>query len=367
MAKNFYLDIHVLQTVPPNCINRDDTGSPKTAVYGGTMRARVSSQAWKRAMRTEFKSLFSEDKLGYRTRNAGKVVSGKIQERNPEIGEQDADKWAAEILKLIGVKADTGKNDVLFFISSGQICALADLAIKYAAAVEGKGEKKAGDEFKGLAKEAVNQNPSVDILLFGRMAASDPSLNFDAAAQVAHSISTHTVSTEFDYFTAMDDCGDEDNAGAAYIDTTEFNSSTLYRYATVNIRELAENLTGEELGQAARGFTEAFIRSMPTGKQNSFANRTLPELVYVTARDDQPVNLAGAFERPVPASKDGYAEKSEKVLFAYANTIYENYTSEPIRSWIIGKEQNYPGEKVNLRQLLEKVEKVAESYKSLGE
>ena len=47
---HLYVDIHVLQTVPPSCVNRDDTGSPKTAVYGGVRRARVSSQAWKRSM-----------------------------------------------------------------------------------------------------------------------------------------------------------------------------------------------------------------------------------------------------------------------------------------------------------------------------
>ena len=46
MNKRLYVDFHILQTVPPSCINRDDTGSPKTAVYGGVLRARVSSQAW---------------------------------------------------------------------------------------------------------------------------------------------------------------------------------------------------------------------------------------------------------------------------------------------------------------------------------
>lgn len=51
----YYIDLHVLQTVPPSCVNRDDTGSPKTAVYGGVTRARVSSQAWKHAMREMFK------------------------------------------------------------------------------------------------------------------------------------------------------------------------------------------------------------------------------------------------------------------------------------------------------------------------
>ena len=34
-TKRLYVDFHVLQTVPPSCVNRDDTGSPQTAVYGG--------------------------------------------------------------------------------------------------------------------------------------------------------------------------------------------------------------------------------------------------------------------------------------------------------------------------------------------
>ena len=53
-TKRLYVDFHVLQTVPPSCVNRDDTGSPKTSVYGGSVRARVSSQAWKHAMRVMF-------------------------------------------------------------------------------------------------------------------------------------------------------------------------------------------------------------------------------------------------------------------------------------------------------------------------
>ena len=69
MNKNLYLDVHVLQTVPPSCVNRDDTGSPKTAVYGGVNRARVSSQSWKRAMRLEFNHLFELEQIGFRTKN----------------------------------------------------------------------------------------------------------------------------------------------------------------------------------------------------------------------------------------------------------------------------------------------------------
>jgi len=33
-----FIDFHVLQLVPPSCINRDDTGSPKSARFGGGER-----------------------------------------------------------------------------------------------------------------------------------------------------------------------------------------------------------------------------------------------------------------------------------------------------------------------------------------
>lgn len=99
-----------------------------------------------------------------------------------------------------------------------------------------------GEEDKNAYKKALKDNPSVDIALFGRMAASDPTLNYDAAAQVAHAISTHTIQNEYDYFTAVDDLQDDDNAGAGHLGTVEFNSSTLYRYANVNVTELSKAL-----------------------------------------------------------------------------------------------------------------------------
>ena len=63
MANSLFIDVHILQTVPPSNINRDDTGSPKTAVYGGVTRARVSSQSWKHAMRMMFKNIFRKEIL----------------------------------------------------------------------------------------------------------------------------------------------------------------------------------------------------------------------------------------------------------------------------------------------------------------
>lgn len=306
MKKRLYVDFHVLQTVPPSCINRDDTGSPKTAIYGGVTRARVSSQAWKHAMRQAFveESLLDEEDVGKRTKKVTELVEKEIAALAPE---KDAAKLAKKTLDNAGIKNDEKGTKALFFISQAQIKALAQLAVEECA------DKK---EYK----KALSTAPSADIALFGRMVADDPSLNFDAAAQVAHSISTHAVQNEYDYFTAVDDCQVEDNAGAGHLGTVEYNSATLYRYATVNVMELERHLGAKKAAEVVRSFGEAFIRSMPTGKQNTFANRTLPDAVYVTIREDQPVNLCGAFERAVRKSTEGYAEPSKSALQAYAQS-----------------------------------------------
>lgn len=344
MNNRLYVDFHILQTVPPSCVNRDDTGSPKTAIYGGTQRARVSSQAWKRAMRILFRDIFEEESLGKRTKMVEDAIAQAIFEKSGSLLHENAEKMAADALKNADIKSDKDKKtDALFFISQKQINALADLAI------EGETDKKA-------FKNAIKALPSIDMVLFGRMVASDPSLNYDAAAQVAHSISTHMVQTEFDYFTAVDDLAPEDNAGAGHLGTIEFNSSTLYRYATVNMLELARHLGAKQAIQAIRGFAEAMICSMPTGKQNTFANRTLPYAVYVTVRHDQPVNLCGAFERAVPSSVEGYEAPSAEKLCSYAQDMYQTFAAPPTAAFVIGKSVETLGQPGSLSELLDRLE-----------
>lgn len=345
--KNLYVDFHVLQTVPPSCVNRDDTGSPKTAIYGGTMRARVSSQSWKHAMRKMFRDLFEETDLGNRTKIVAGLVVTEMKALPEGIAESDdtLQKKAIEALENAGISFDkkkTGTSDALFFMSNLQAKAIAQLALS---------NSKDKKEYKA----AIKNNPSVDMLLFGRMVASDPSLNYDAAAQVAHSISTHTVHNEYDYFTAVDDCSPEDNAGAGHLGTVEFNSSTLYRYATVNAVELGENLC-TNTASVIRKFADAFICSMPTGKQNTFANRTYPDMVYITIRNDQPVNLVGAFEKPVVSKQEGYVAASEQRFASYAKDIYERYASEPIAAYAIGNKINEIAQKLSLPDMLDALE-----------
>ena len=341
--ERLYVDFHIVQTVPPSCVNRDDTGRPKTAFYGGANRARVSSQSWKHAMRLMFKEIFESEELGYRTKHVVDLIANEIKKLDSSFDDETAVKEAIKAMNSAGVKINEKKDNktgALFFISAVQANNLAQLVIS-------------GEIDAKLYKQALKETPSVDIALFGRMVADDADLNVDAASQVAHSISTHAVQNEYDYFTAVDDCSPEDSAGAGHLGTTEFNSSTLYRYATVNVAQLKKSI-GVSVAEVIKGFAEAFICSMPTGKQNSYANRTYPDMVYVTIRKDQPVNLVGAFEKPV-ISNNGYVEESVKKLQEYAGKVYDNFSGKPVKSFVIGADAISDAERVNLDELLEKL------------
>lgn len=349
-----YVDIHVLQSVPPSCVNRDDTGSPKTAVYGGATRARVSSQSWKKAMRDMFREIFPAESLGKRTKRIVGMVAEEISRLS---NVDDCEAQAKKILETAGLKIKSPEKgtDALFFMSNAQAAALAKLAVQDPSTLAEKPSKEARDKAQG----ALQQSPGVDIALFGRMVADAPTLNTDACAQVAHCISTHKVSNEYDYFTAVDDLAPEDNAGAGHIGTVEYNSSTLYRYATIAAHELHKHLQKDTV-DAVCGFVRAFACSMPTGKQNTFANRTLPDAIMVTLRNDQPINLVGAFERPVQAGKnneEGYITASAKTFAQHTVKTYGDWLGKPVVTLVTGELLSELGEPQPFNDLLSTLEK----------
>ncbi|CCI54960.1 type I-E CRISPR-associated protein Cas7/Cse4/CasC [Nostocoides jenkinsii] len=317
-----FVDIHILQSVPPSNINRDDTGSPKTAMYGGVMRARVSSQAWKRAVRKSYETKLDRSEIGVRTKRAVELLVQRIREKDSSLSDDQAQEKATAVVKALGLKVDEKKTrtrqkaieagadgpdyaitEYLVFWSNRQLDRLADLALS-------------GDEpiTKKRAAEAADEEHGIDVALFGRMVADAAEINVDAAVQVAHAISTHAVTPEQDYFTAVDDQNPDEETGAGMIGTIEFSSATLYRYATVNVAGLRANL-GDDVAtvKAVEAFVEGLVTSMPTGKQNTFANRTLPDAVLVCLRQDQPVSLVGAYEEPV-RSEDGFMRLSAERL-----------------------------------------------------
>ena len=334
-----YVDIHIIQNLPPSCVNRDDSGSPKSAVYGGVRRLRVSSQSWKRATRLYFNDLLDAKDVGVRTKRVVEVLAERITEDAPELA-GDAAALAKKVFAATKIKLSSprGKKDApqesgyLLFLSTSQIARLAELAIASARDGEALDAKTIRKIFK--------EEHAVDIALFGRMVAEDPDLNVDAACQVAHAISTHAAENEYDFFTAVDDDksrSEEEDAGAGMMGTVEFSSATMYRYATVNLDMLVENLgDGDAALRALEVFIKGFCLSMPTGKQNTFANRTLPEAVVVSVRDDQPVSLVGAFEKPIRTNEaDGYLARSVGALAEHARAIEDNYGLKPLAGFVV--------------------------------
>lgn len=351
-----YLDIHAIQTLPPCNINRDDAGSPKTAQYGGVRRARVSSQSWKRAMRQYFED-HGATTLGVRTTQVVSFVADEIQKQDPTKSRDDAMALAefalnSAVMKKKGEGKKNKKKEeenakskdkkekkekkvfnkdeeakALFFIGRKQAPELAKVALDY----EKKSEEEKAAVLKGGENpflDALNENPDIDIALFGRMLADCTGANKDASAQVAHAISTHEVSPEFDYFTALDDLATS-GPSAKMLGTAEYSSETLYRYANVAVHELSGQLKNvDDTIAAVKLFVEAFSNSMPTGKIHSYANATLPHALLVTVRTDRPVSLVDAYESPVK-STNGYAEESVKRMFSELEKT-EKFVSKPV-------------------------------------
>ena len=370
-----YIDVHIVQNIPPSCVNRDDTGSPKSAMYGGVKRLRVSSQAWKHVTRSFFDAHLDREDLGTRTKRVVSILAKEIG-RQAEDLENDAQKLAEKVFnaakinlseprakKSEGASKKAKESGYLLFLSNRQIAQLAELAVESARSGEELGNKEVKKIFK-------SEN-SIDVALFGRMVADDADLNVDAACQVAHAISTHAAENEFDFFTAVDDdksrAEEREDAGAGMMGTIEFSSATMYRYATVNLDLLHENLGDAEATlRALTSFIEAFVKTMPTGKQNTFANRTLPSMVVVQVRDDQPVSLVGAFERPVLKSDtEGFVAKSVRKLVEHEKQLEEAFGVKPRHAFVVSLEDyegtESLGERVAFNVLTDRVRDVVES------
>ena len=337
------IEIHALQNFVPSNLNRDDTGAPKDAFFGGYRRARISSQCAKRAIREFFKTqqLFPKNQLATRTNQLLDMLRVRLADRGrPEeaIPVAVAKTLAAGKMALSSKKDREEDTEYLIFLGANEIDALAELIdthfdelvpkalltqasdktdapTKKLTAAQKKAEAK-----KAAPKAIVDQLPKLldggkaaDLALFGRMLADLPSRNVDAACQVAHAISTnHLKSMEMDYFTAVDDekerrrkIGENVDAGAGMIESTGFNSACYYRYANLDLGQLTANLQGDkELVQTTvRAFLTAFVHAVPTGKQNSFAAHQPPSFVLITVRTGGPVSLANAFVKPINPTK----------------------------------------------------------------
>jgi CRISPR system Cascade subunit CasC len=288
-----HLELHIIQSVPVACLNRDELNSPKTAVFGGIQRARVSSQSWKRAIREMAKEKDAVMFKGNRSRRMVCELATRLESKDitKDIAVIIAEQVAG-IVETLDSKTDADgfrKIKTLMFFSDAEYDAIANAVtndIKVSAekvksslnAIETSKEalKKIDDEKKqelvkkelekmekelekdkkALGKafsdkvirdviKSVQLKDAADIALFGRMVANDHSLTVEAASMFSHALSTHKVDNEIDFFAAVDDLQPKEESGAGMTSTLEFNSATYYRFAALNLGMLADK---EHLG-----------------------------------------------------------------------------------------------------------------------
>jgi len=360
-----FIELHMIQSFAPSNLNRDDTNNPKDCEFGGHRRARISSQSLKRAIRYE--PVFAGttkaqggERSKWLTRPLIKVLmdAGKPEKDAHTVAKAFVAAYAGKMDKK---KAD--KTSVLIYFSRDEINLMTSELLQSwdKALAEARGESK-NTLFSGMVKriikETANRTSAPDIALFGRMLADKPQLNIDAACQVAHAISTHRVSMEMDFYTAVDDLqntDEEEGAGAGMMGFTSFNSACFYRYARIDWGQLVTNLGGDQdlARRTVEGFLRAAIIAIPTGKQNSFAAQNPTNFALAVVRTDgMSWSLANAFETPVHSRRDtGLIAPSLAALDAYWNKLVNFYGDEQIKiksAFAIDHEEELTSLKINL-------------------
>jgi CRISPR system Cascade subunit CasC len=353
-----FLQLHLLTSYPPANLNRDDLGRPKTAKMGGVDRLRVSSQSLKRTWRTS--EIFADAlnaPLGDRTKLFGTpiflhlIAKGVAFKKAVEAAKQIAGvfgkneaaadlkkakddylpklqkKWAARDKDNLGIAAYSLEQ--LNELEVLDISQLAFISIEEKQAAYALADKVAQGEDIGDKLDVLRDTTSsVDIALFGRMLADTPSKNIEAACQVAHAISVHSIVIEDDYFTAVDDLNDHSaDAGAAHIGETGFAAGLFYSYVCINKELLIENLNGDEAlaNKAIQALTEAAVKVAPEGKQNSFGSRAYASYVRAEVGDQQPRSLSVAFLKPLGKNVEDYAAESIATLELQAANFNKVY------------------------------------------
>jgi CRISPR system Cascade subunit CasC len=340
------IELHILQSFPVTCLNRDDVGAPKTAIFGGCTRARVSSQCWKRAIRS-----YAKDKApvfgGQRTR----LILGQLEKLFAQAGNEQQSARALAIATSEAIStldnAEKGTVKTLVFFSPQELQAVADAMLSagigddIGVACNENAEKnkreKAAKKVKDAAKKAVKAlgnkvKDAADIAIFGRMVADDHTLTVEGACLFSHALSTHTVSNEIDFFSAVDDVKPEDDAGAGHIGTLEFNSACYYRYVGLNLHLLEKDshlkhFSDEERATVVKTFLEASIMAVPTARKNSMFGFNPPVFVLGLRREGQPLSLVNAFEKAVRIKSDsGYVEPSKEALKNHWKSLKDTYS-----------------------------------------
>ncbi len=329
------IELHILQSFPVSCLNRDDVGAPKQADFGGVSRARISSQCLKRAIREQAQELSPKLFAGHRSRLIIEPLAKALQKYR--LAETKATEIAKQVGDYLATSDDAAekkgilKVKTLMFLSPAEVDAIAKALAEIV-----KKDPKAKDLEKAVAKacKSAALKDAADIAIFGRMVASDHSLTLEGAGLFSHALSTHKADNDIDFFSAVDDLQKAEEAGAGMTGTLEFNSATYYRYAGLNLDLLANAdhlgaLSPSERKQVVETFLRAAILAVPGARMNSMNAHTLPAYVLGLFKDKgQPLQLINAFEEPV-VSKKGLAAVSIAALKQHHEQLKETWGIKP--------------------------------------
>lgn len=322
---SIFLQLHVLTTYAASNLNRDDTGRPKTLMFGGAERLRISSQSLKRALRTS--DVFADAVGGARGTRSNTFTEALVSVlRKRGLADDDIVKRVSAVIekdKLGKPKKDKPMDtEQLVHLGPEELSRLESLADRLIA----------GDELADKETLVLVQQPrAADIALFGRMLADNPLYNVEAAAQVAHAFTTHRVSVEDDFYTAVDDlksANREADRGAGFIGVQEYGAGTFYLYACLDASLLVRNLAGDKAlaGTTAEALVEALTTVSPKGKQNSFASRAFGGYALGEMGTRAPRSLAAAFAKPVGTDGENDYETASKARLVKLrdnfNTVY---------------------------------------------
>lgn len=354
------LELHILQNFAPSNLNRDDTGSPKDCEFGGHRRARISSQCFKRAIRTEpsFNKFLLQNNGGVRTRRLILEIAERLTDERP--APEKIVKLVSEVFAEGGIErpkakkgedAEKDQTKLLLFMERKVLDEMANLfKANWEDLTKGNKEVK-GNLVSKLGAELASRVKAPDIALFGRMVEIEGAkpfgklnLGIDAACQVAHAISTNKINMEFDFYTAVDELIPAGETGAGMLGTVEFNSACFYRYANVDVEQLRKNLDGdaELASKTIEAFIHAAVTAVPTGKQNSMAAQNPPSFVLAVARDAGLWSLANAFVKPARPNHEGdLIENSIKALDGYWGDLTGMYGKDQIKgAWVASLARN---------------------------
>ncbi|MDM8545407.1 type I-E CRISPR-associated protein Cas7/Cse4/CasC [Candidatus Venteria ishoeyi] len=295
------IEFHILQSFPVSCLNRDDVGSPKSAIVGGMPRARVSSQCWKRQVR-----LAMQD-FGIKLAIRSKHITAYVAKACLALGanEEQANTCGEAIAKAFS-------KDTLHFFTDGEAQAFAQFALEREFDATQIKDKEIQKLAKKVLKPAVD---GLDIALFGRMVAQAAELNIEAACSFAHAISTHKANSEVEFFTALDDLQDDEETGSAHMGSLEFNAATYYRYISLDLGQLYQTLDGQGLDKAVAAFTKALFVAVPSARQTTQSAASPWEYANILVRKGQ--RLQAPFETAVKAKNGGFLQPSIEALSGY--------------------------------------------------